>query len=578
MDEAEPRPSVIVSHVDIVYRVYAGARPGGGRRRGGSRRPNVRGVREIHAVKDVSFVAKHGESIGVIGRNGSGKSTLLRAVAGLVPPTNGEVWADGTPSLLGVNAVLVRQLSGARNIYIGAQALGLSRAEVDEIYDEIVDFSAIGDAIHLPMSTYSSGMAARLRFAISTAAVPPVLVIDEALATGDAHFRARSQERIQKLRERAGTVFLVSHSASTIRSICDRALWLEQGELVMDGPADEVVEAYAASSESLPTQAPPKEPEVPGVERWAGDSMYHTSVRASRNGTPGRRDTVLLASGTHIPLALSAVPVATNAGAPLLLTPPKKLIPTTRKELERLEVGRLVLLGGPEIIEKGVRSVAEAKGLVVENVPGEDPVSASLALHADVDDTDGVDTVYVVPDEDADAALVAALTARDDGRILLLEAEGPRPGHAEVLERIRPRRVVVVADDETGGDDVLEELGRHATAGARRLLTPSPAQAAVDANESFGPEQGGRVYIASTVRSTVADTFAGVAVARLSGVPLLLVDRDEVPPTTHTELERLAPGHLVVIGGQKAVSTGVRQLLAGYLRSDEPEPGADVDL
>src|SRR5690625_408724 len=246
---AQGTPSVIVSELDIIYRVY-GARSSAlnnAKRSFGQkllqRRPTT-GVREVHAVKNVSFIANHGESIGIIGRNGSGKSTLLRAVAGLIPPTKGQVYISGEASLLGVNAVLMRQLSGYRNIMIGAQALGMSPKEAASKVDEIVEFAGIGEFIDLPMSAYSSGMAARLRFAISTAAVPDVLMIDEALATGDAAFKERSHERIAEIRERAGTVFLVSHSASTIKSVCDRALWMDKGKLIMDGPANEVVAAY----------------------------------------------------------------------------------------------------------------------------------------------------------------------------------------------------------------------------------------------------------------------------------------------------------------------------------------------
>jgi len=572
MAEAEPRPSVIVSHVDVVYRVFAGSGPGGGRRPG-------RRVREIRAVKDVSFVAHHGESIGVIGRNGSGKSTLLRTVAGLVPPTAGEVWADGTPSLLGVNAVLVRQLSGARNVYIGAQALGLSRARVDEVYDEIVEFSGIGDAIHLPMSTYSSGMAARLRFAISTAAVPPVLVVDEALATGDRHFRARSQERIERLRDQAGTVFLVSHSAATIRSMCDRALWLEQGALVMDGPVDEVVAAYEAAADRLPGRAATKEPSVSGVERWSGGSRYHTSAMVSRHGTPGRRDTVLLTSGAELALALSAVPAATKVGAPVLLTAPGRLMPTTRKELTRLHAHRVVLLGGPEIVSDEVVSSGVDAGLSVERVAGDDTVSASLALHADVRADDQVDVVYLVPHQHVEAALVAALTARTtDARIVLMDPQGSTSAHEELLERVRPRQVVVVADGEEVAPSLLAQFGRLSVEGAERLLIPSPEQAAVEASAVFAPEQVGVVIISSAERAAAADAVTATAVASLVDAPLLLVERDEVPPATHTELERLQPSHIVVVGGPMSVSLAVRQALAGYVRPVEPPPDDDVDL
>lgn len=248
-------PTVIASELDIVYTVF------GARKRGtaadesqspwldrllGSR-GRVGNVHKVHAVKNVSFVVNHGESVGIIGRNGSGKSTLLRAVAGLIPPSGGRVWASGRPSLLGVNAVLLPSLTGERNVMIGGLALGLSPQQVHERYDDIVEFSGIGEFINLPMSAYSSGMGARLRFAISTAAEPDILMIDEALATGDADFQARSKERIKRIRQNASTVFLVSHSNAAIRETCDRVLWMDKGHLVMDGPTEEVVSAYEAT-------------------------------------------------------------------------------------------------------------------------------------------------------------------------------------------------------------------------------------------------------------------------------------------------------------------------------------------
>jgi teichoic acid transport system ATP-binding protein len=247
-------PSVVCSGLDIVYTVFGAKQKGtdtGGElplvERLLARRNPVSSVRKVHAFKDVSFVVDHGEAVGIIGRNGSGKSTLLRAIAGLMPPTNGRVWAAGRPSLLGVNAVLLTGLTGAKNVMIGGLALGLTPAQVRERYPGIVDFSGIGDFVDLPMSAYSSGMGARLRFAISTAAAPDILMIDEALATGDAEFQARSRDRIAEIRREASTVFLVSHSNAAIRDSCDRVLWMEQGRLVMDGPTDEVVRAYEQS-------------------------------------------------------------------------------------------------------------------------------------------------------------------------------------------------------------------------------------------------------------------------------------------------------------------------------------------
>ena len=147
----------------------------------------------MKAVRGITFSAKHGEAIGIIGVNGSGKSTLLRAIAGLIPPASGTVHVASSPALLGVNAVLMKDLTGERNIMIGALALGLTTKEVNERYQEIVDFADLGDFVNLPMKAYSSGMGARLRFAISASAVPDILMIDEALATGDAAFPRQEQ-------------------------------------------------------------------------------------------------------------------------------------------------------------------------------------------------------------------------------------------------------------------------------------------------------------------------------------------------------------------------------------------------
>ncbi|MET8557919.1 ABC transporter ATP-binding protein [Streptomyces sp. NPDC004959] len=246
----EHMPTVIADELHIVYRVH-GAKGGKGSATAALNRIVKRGdspgVRKVHAVRGVSFTAYRGQAIGLIGSNGSGKSTLLRAIAGLLPAESGKVYTDGQPSLLGVNAALMNDLTGERNVILGGLAMGMSREEVRARYQEIVDFSGInekGDFISLPMRTYSSGMAARLRFSIAAAKDHDVLMIDEALATGDRSFQKRSEARIRELRKEAGTVFLVSHNNKSIRDTCDRVLWLEHGELRMDGPTAEVMKEY----------------------------------------------------------------------------------------------------------------------------------------------------------------------------------------------------------------------------------------------------------------------------------------------------------------------------------------------
>ena len=252
---AEERiPTVIVDDAHVVYRVHGSATPGSGSPVASLKRLVTRtkaaSVREVHAVKGVSFVAYRGEAIGLIGSNGSGKSTLLRAIAGLLPvEPDGAIYAAGQPSLLGVNAALMNDLSGERNVVLGCLAMGMTPAEVKAKTKDIIEFSGInerGDFSSLPMRTYSSGMAARLRFSIAAAKKHEVLLIDEALATGDAKFRKRSEQRVRDLRAQAGTVFLVSHSEQSIRDTCERAIWLESGLIRADGPTDEVLKEYEA--------------------------------------------------------------------------------------------------------------------------------------------------------------------------------------------------------------------------------------------------------------------------------------------------------------------------------------------
>ncbi|HYK29506.1 MAG TPA: ATP-binding cassette domain-containing protein, partial [Streptosporangiaceae bacterium] len=182
---AAAKPMVVVDNLHVVYRVYGAGGDRGtaatsllrmlGRRTRGS-------IREVHAIRGMSFVAYRGDAVGIIGRNGSGKSTLLRAIAGLLPPEEGNVYTTGEASLLGVNAALLDDLTGERNVVLGCLAMGMSKQESKEKYQSIVDFSGVGDFINLPMKTYSSGMGSRLRFAIAASKSHEVLLIDEALA------------------------------------------------------------------------------------------------------------------------------------------------------------------------------------------------------------------------------------------------------------------------------------------------------------------------------------------------------------------------------------------------------------
>ena len=217
------RPAVVLDRVAMTYTVptrseKAAAELPWGRRVSNTllrRKPTVK----VHALKPLSLVVEHGEAVGIVGRNGSGKSTLSKLISGQLAPTSGAVYASSTPILLGVNAALQPTLSGRQNVYLGCLAMGMQPAEIDAKFESIVRLANLPDEIDLPMGTYSAGMASRLRFAIAASVDPEILVIDEALNTGDAAVKERTKVRMDELRAQAGCVFLVSHSIGVIKDI-----------------------------------------------------------------------------------------------------------------------------------------------------------------------------------------------------------------------------------------------------------------------------------------------------------------------------------------------------------------------
>ena len=255
------KPMVVVDDLHIVYRVYGA---GGDRGTAATALLRIMGrktrgnIREVHAIRGMSFVAYRGDAVGIIGRNGSGKSTLLRAIAGLLPPEQGNVYSTGEASLLGVNAALLEDLTGERNVILGCLAMGMTKQEARDKYQSIVDFSGVGEFIDLPMKTYSSGMGSRLRFAIAASKSHDVLLVDEALATGDAEFRVKSHARIEELRAEAGTVFLVAHNLEEVEATCNRVIWMERGQMVLQGEdVIGIIDKYIEASGGAPVARDP---------------------------------------------------------------------------------------------------------------------------------------------------------------------------------------------------------------------------------------------------------------------------------------------------------------------------------
>jgi len=238
------QPVVKVENVSITYRTTFEKRPtlksavlrlGRGER----------AVREVKAVQHVSFDVSQGSVLGIIGSNGAGKSTLVRAIAGILPPTEGRIEVRGRVStLLALGVGFNPNISGRENVVLGGLAAGYNRSEIQDRYEEIADFAELGDFMDLPMRTYSSGMFSRLAFAVAVHMEPDILLVDEALSAGDAKFKEKATNKMMELVSQARTMFMVTHALGTVVEMCNDAIWLDKGVLEMRGEPQEVVDAY----------------------------------------------------------------------------------------------------------------------------------------------------------------------------------------------------------------------------------------------------------------------------------------------------------------------------------------------
>ncbi len=200
---------------------------------------------EFWALNDISFTVEKGDRVGVLGFNGAGKSTLLKVIAGVLKPTKGTVKVNGVIApMLELGAGFDMNYSGKENIYLYGATMGYSRKFIEEKYDEIVEFSELKDFIEVPVKNYSSGMRARLGFAIATAVEPEILILDEVLSVGDAKFRKKSEAKIRSMFDKGITVLFVSHSVDQVLNICNKAIILDKGRIIAQGSAEEICEKY----------------------------------------------------------------------------------------------------------------------------------------------------------------------------------------------------------------------------------------------------------------------------------------------------------------------------------------------
>jgi len=276
---------------------------------------------EFWALKDVSLTAYEGETVGILGRNGSGKSTLLKCICGVLQPTSGEVVVRGKlAGLLELGAGFQQDLTGRENIYLNGSMLGMSKKEVDRVFDDIVDFSELEEFIDGQVKFYSSGMYVRLGFAVAVNVNPDILVVDEVLAVGDERFQRKCIERVKEFQREGRTILLVTHSPDQVRSICDRAVVLSHGDVVNEGPPGEAVRIFREGlleeegTLTIPDESPEARPPKI-VPRGAPDADHpvrvtyvaHTYPRFEEVGYLATGDSLTIGVGYHASIATDDV-------------------------------------------------------------------------------------------------------------------------------------------------------------------------------------------------------------------------------------------------------------------------------
>lgn len=350
--------------------------------------------KEFRALDDVSFEVKQGDVFGILGTNGSGKSTILKIIAGVLEPSKGSCTVNGNIApLIELGAGFDMELTARENIYLNGALLGYSKQFIEENFDDIVEFAEVEKFLDMPMKNYSSGMVARIAFAIATVIVPEILIVDEVLSVGDFMFQEKCEDRITKLiKEHGVTVLIVSHNNDQIERLCNKAVWIEKGHLRMAGTAKEVCQTYrvlgghVGSKESeqivFETLQDPKKPDMSGIESIEADTRYGIAAKLSSRCYPDGAKAVILASGEHEMVPLIANGLAGALDAPILLTQNESVPDITAQELNRLNPQTVYVLNGgtldvDAITKEATSSVPSAS---VEVLEGENVCSLSWSI------------------------------------------------------------------------------------------------------------------------------------------------------------------------------------------------------
>lgn len=349
--------------------------------------------KEFRALDDVSFTVRKGDVFGILGTNGSGKSTMLKVIAGVLEPSEGTCTINGNIApLIELGAGFDMELTARENIYLNGALLGYSRKFIDEHFDEIVSFAEIEKFLDMPMKNYSSGMVARIAFAIATVIIPDILIVDEVLSVGDFMFQQKCEQRIQKLiKEHEATVLIVSHSNDQIERLCNKAIWIEKGHARMMGTASEVCRMYrllgghvgSQEAESKVVEMINRDISYPDdiVTTLCGDDRYSSAAKLTKSVPTKRNDIAILAPGDSISSCMLASSLSGLIGCPLLLTKQNSIPNSTADLLKSYDASNIIVVGDVE--NEAIKRSMHDHGFKAEIsfIAAENPQDLSAAVY-----------------------------------------------------------------------------------------------------------------------------------------------------------------------------------------------------
>lgn len=536
--------------------------------------------KEFRALDDISLEVKQGDVFGILGTNGSGKSTLLKIIAGVLEPSKGTCTVNGDIApLIELGAGFDMELTARENIYLNGALLGYSKQFIEENFDDIVEFAEVEKFLDMPMKNYSSGMVARIAFAIATVIVPEILIVDEVLSVGDFMFQKKCEDRIMKLIKEYGvTVLIVSHNNDQIERLCNKAVWIEKGHLRMAGSAHEVCQTYrvlgghvgSKESEQVVFEAlqDPKKPDMSKVESIEADTRYGIAAKLSSRCYPDGAETVILASGEHEMVPLIANGLAGSLDAPILLVQNESVPDATAQELSRLNPSDVIVLNGGTLNVKAVESEALAAlpSASLELLEGEDCSALSQAIYRYGQEKSlWAESVALTYDGClGDLVSLSPYLFLSKIPVLVKEASASIPDWMQNAA-VSAKEVLVVSGYKSFTEEALEPI-RKSVGGVTRFVGDGP----YDANEKINNWISQRVETKCLLVVSIwnpQDAVAMAAYASKNNALIVLEDPQNLDSVAHgIEYLRTQKGKLGFVGDKSRFNDLDKTLLAKALQ------------